>query len=137
MSPLAVGTIGFVLMLALKGLRSPIGVGLGLTGFCGVWYLKGWDTAVYILSTAPVETLSRFTLAVFPLFILMGILAVKAGLADGLFNAANALIGHRRGGLAMASILGCGGVRRRQWLQPFHGGDDGQAGRAADAAVRL
>lgn len=109
MSPLAVGAIGFVVMLILKGLRSPIGVGLGLVGFFGVWYLKGFDTALYVLSTAPVETLSRFTLAVFPLFILMGILAVKAGLADGLFNAANAMVGHRRGGLAIASIFGCGG----------------------------
>lgn len=109
MSPLAVGAIGFVIMLMLKGLRSPIGVGLGLVGFFGVWFLKGFDTALYVVATAPVETLSRFTLAVFPLFILMGILAVKAGLADGLFNAANAMIGHRRGGLAIASIFGCGG----------------------------
>jgi tripartite ATP-independent transporter DctM subunit len=109
MNTLAVGGIGFVIMLMLKGLRSPIGVGLGLVGFFGVWALKGFDTALYVVATAPVETLSRFTLAVFPLFILMGILAVKAGLADGLFNAANAMIGHRRGGLAIASIFGCGG----------------------------
>lgn len=109
MSPLAVGFFGFIIMLILKGLRSPIGVGLALVGFFGVWVLKGFDTAIFVLSTAPVETLSRFTLAVFPLFILMGIFAVKAGLADGLYNAANALVGHRRGGLAMASIFGCGG----------------------------
>lgn len=109
MTPLAVGAIGFVIMLALKGLRSPIGVGLALVGFLGVWYLKGFDTAIFVLASAPVETLSRFTLAVFPLFILMGIFAVKAGLAEGLYNAANAMVGHRRGGLAMASIFGCGG----------------------------
>lgn len=109
MSPLLVGTIGFLIMLVFKGLRSPIGVGLALVGFLGVWFLKGFDTAIFVLGTAPVESLSRFTLAVFPLFILMGILALRAGLADGLYNAANALIGHWRGGLAIASIVGCGG----------------------------
>ena len=109
MSPLTVGAIGFLIMLTLKGLRSPIGVGLAVVGFFGVWYLKGFDTALFVLGSAPVESLSRFTLAVFPLFILMGILALKAGLADGLYNAANALLGHWRGGLAIASVVGCGG----------------------------
>lgn len=109
MSPLTVGAIGFLIMLTLKGLRSPIGVGLAVVGFFGVWYLKGFDTALFVLGSAPVESLSRFTLAVFPLFILMGILALKAGLADGLYNAANAMLGHWRGGLAIASVVGCGG----------------------------
>jgi len=109
MSPLAVGVIGFLIMLTLKGLRSPIGVGLALVGFFGVWFLKGFDTAIFVLGSAPVESLSRFTLAVFPLFILMGILALRAGLADGLYNAASAMVGHWRGGLAIASIVGCGG----------------------------
>lgn len=109
MAPLAVGVIGFLIMLTLKGLRSPIGVGLALVGFFGVWSLKGFDTAIFVLGTAPVESLSRFTLSVFPLFILMGILALRAGLADGLYNAANAMIGHWPGGLAIASIVGCGG----------------------------
>jgi C4-dicarboxylate transporter, DctM subunit len=109
MSPLIVGFIGFIIMLVLKGLRSPIGVGLALIGCLGVWFLKDADTTLFVLGTAPVESLSRFTLAVFPLFILMGIIALKAGLADGLYNAASAMIGHWRGGLAIASIVGCGG----------------------------
>ena len=109
MSPLLVGLIGFFIMLTLKGLRSPIGLGLGLVGFCGVWFLKGFDTAIFVIGTAPIEKLSNFTLSVLPLFILMGAFAVRAGLADGLYNAANAFIGHLRGGLAMASIVACGG----------------------------
>jgi tripartite ATP-independent transporter DctM subunit len=109
MSPLIVGLVGFIIMLILKGLRSPIGLGLGLVGFCGVWFLKGFDTAIFVLGTAPIEKLSNFTLSVLPLFILMGAFAVRAGLADGLYNAANAFIGHFRGGLAMASIVACGG----------------------------
>lgn len=109
MDPLLIGTIGFVILLCLKALRSPIAIGLILVGFFGIAILKGFDTAFFVLSSAPVEALSRFTLSVFPLFILMGVFALKAGLADGLFTAANAFVGHRRGGLAMASIIGCGG----------------------------
>jgi C4-dicarboxylate transporter, DctM subunit len=109
MSPLLVGLIGFIIMLILKGLRSPVGLGLGLVGFCGVWFLKGFDTAIFVIGTAPIEKLSNFTLSVLPLFILMGAFAVRAGLADGLYNAANAFVGHWRGGLAMASIVACGG----------------------------
>lgn len=109
MSPLLVGLIGFIVMLVLKGLRSPVGLGLGLVGFCGVWFLKGFETAIFVIGTAPIEKLSNFTLSVLPLFILMGAFAVRAGLADGLYNAANAFIGHWRGGLAMASIVACGG----------------------------
>ena len=110
MSPLLVGLIGFVIMLGLKALRSPVGVGLAVTGFFGVWFLKGLDTALFVVGTAPIESLSRFTLTVFPLFVLMGVFAMRAGLADGLYNAAYAFVGHYRGGLAMASIMGCGGL---------------------------
>ncbi len=109
MDPLLVGLIAFVGVLCLKALRAPIAIGLILSGFFGIAALKGFDTAFYVLGSAPVEALSRFTLAVFPLFILMGIFALKAGLADGLYTAANAFVGHHRGGLAMASIIGCGG----------------------------
>ena len=97
-------------MLLLKALRSPIGVGLALVGFLGVWYIKDFDTAIYIAGAAPFESLSKFTLSVFPLFVLMGVFAMKAGLADGLYTAAFAFVGHHRGGLAMASVLGCGGI---------------------------
>lgn len=110
MSPLLVGLIGFVLMLVLKALRSPVAVGLAVTGFFGIWFLKGLDTALFVIGTAPIESLSRFTLTVFPLFVLMGVFAMRAGLADGLYNAAYAFVGQYRGGLAMASIMGCGGL---------------------------
>lgn len=110
MSPLLIGAIGFLIMLCLKALRSPIGIGLAVIGFLGVWYLKGLDTALFVAGTAPFEALSRLSMTVFPLFVLMGVFAMRAGLADGLFNAAFAFVGHHRGGLGMATIIGCGGL---------------------------
>jgi len=46
---------------------------------------------------------------VVPLFILMGNFVARAGLAQELFRAAYAFIGHVRGGLAHATVLACAG----------------------------
>ena len=64
---------------------------------------------MFALGSAPVEAMSNFTLSVLPLFIFMGSLAVKAGFAESLYKAAYAFVGHRRDGLAIASIVACGG----------------------------
>jgi tripartite ATP-independent transporter DctM subunit len=109
MSPLLVGLIGTVALLVIVALRAPLGLGLLSTGFAGLWYLHGWDTAVYVSSTAPVTALSSHTLSVLPLFILMGALAVRGGLAAALYKAAYGFVGKRPGGLAIASIGACGG----------------------------
>jgi len=50
-----------------------------------------------------------YTLSIVPLFILMGNLVTKAGLSSELYRVSYAFLGHRRGGLAMATILACGG----------------------------
>ena len=44
-----------------------------------------------------------------PLFILMGNVASATGMSRQLYNAAYAMIGHIRGGLASATVIGCGG----------------------------
>ena len=53
--------------------------------------------------------MTSYTLSVLPLFLLMGQLATRAGLSRLLFDAARACVGHRRGGLAVATIGGCAG----------------------------
>jgi tripartite ATP-independent transporter DctM subunit len=65
-----------------------------------------------LLSYLKTETYWRFTtydLSVVPLFILMGQFAGKAGLSQALFGAAGAIVGHWRGGVAMAAVGGCAG----------------------------
>ncbi len=109
MSPLVVGLIGVIALLIIIAMRAPLGLGLLLVGFVGLWTLHGWDTAVYVASTAPVTALSSYTLSVLPLFIFMGAIAVRGGLAQALYKAAYGFVGHHRGGLAMASIGACGG----------------------------
>lgn len=109
MSSASVALIGIAGLLGLIAFRVPIAVALGLSGFIGVWALLGFDTALYVVQTGPVEALSSSTLSVLPLFILMGLVSVRIGFSAGLFSAANAFVGHRRGGLAIAGVLSCAG----------------------------
>jgi len=109
MSTLAIGLIGVLALLVMVALRAPLGLGLLVTGFLGLWSLHGWDTAIYVSSTAPVTALNSHTLSVLPLFILMGAMAVRGGLAAALYKAAYGFVGQRPGGLAIASIGACGG----------------------------
>jgi tripartite ATP-independent transporter DctM subunit len=109
MSPEVVGAAGFAILLALIALRAPIALALILVGGGGLAALHGVDTLLYVAGEAPVTALSNYTLTALPLFLFMGALTVRIGMADALFSAAHAMVGHRRGGLAMASILSCGG----------------------------
>jgi len=109
MTPLEVGAAGFVVLFALIAGRMPIGLALLLVGLGGLATLHGFDTTLFVLGSAPVETLSRFTLSVLPLFLLMGSFAVRSGLSEGLYRAANGFVGQWPGGLTMASIIACGG----------------------------
>jgi C4-dicarboxylate transporter, DctM subunit len=65
--------------------------------------------ALATLPQGPFERATSYTLVVIPLFVLMGYLASEAGLSRTLFRAANVWLGHRRGGLAMATVAGCAG----------------------------
>lgn len=109
MAPLEIGGTGFLVLFALIAARMPIGLALMVVGLGGLWMLHGLDTVLFVLGAEPVETLSRYTLSVLPLFLLMGSFAVRSGLSEGLYRAAYGLVGHWRGGLAMASVVACGG----------------------------
>ncbi len=109
MAPETIGLFGFVALLVLIALRAPIAVALILVGGGGLWMIHGWDSLIFVASEAPIVSLSSYTLTTLPMFLFMGVLAVRIGLADSLFSAAHKFVGHYRGGLAMAGVLSCGG----------------------------
>lgn len=109
MDPLFVAGLGFALMLGLIALHVPIGIAMGFVGVTGFAMVVGWGPALSLLASEPASTLTNLNLAVIPLFMLMGNLAAAAGLANDVYNIAHAFIGHRKGGLATATVLGCGG----------------------------
>src|SRR5688500_16998866 len=102
---------GLLAMLILAFLRLPIALAMGLVGVVGYAYMRDWSWAAALaaVQTKVYETGRNYTLSVIPLFILMGSFVTRAGMSQELFRAAYAFIGHLRGGLAMATIVGCGG----------------------------
>ncbi|HPE61295.1 MAG TPA: TRAP transporter large permease [Thiolinea sp.] len=112
--------IGFaVLLLLIIGLRMPIAIAMGLVGFFGFAVLQGltldtlfsfnWRASLTLASNRITETVQDYGLSVIPLFILMGNLITRAGLSQKLYDASYAFLGHRKGGLAMSTVLACGG----------------------------
>ncbi|HIM06138.1 MAG TPA: TRAP transporter large permease [Gammaproteobacteria bacterium] len=100
----------FLAMLALVLLaRIPIAFAMGLVGFVGFGLVTSWNASLAMATIITYESAINYGLSVVPLFILMGNFVTRAGLSDELYTAAHAFLGHRRGGLAMATIVACGG----------------------------
>lgn len=100
----------FGVMLLLIFLRMPIGVALFLTGAIGIWVILGRPNMVMAqLKSLSYETFSSYSLSIVPLFLLMGQFATKSGMSQALFRAAADWLGHKRGGMAMASVGACAG----------------------------
>jgi C4-dicarboxylate transporter, DctM subunit len=101
--------IGFAAVFLLALMRIPLAFAMGLVGFIGLGLMRGWPATAASASQVVYETGFAYTLSVIPLFILMGNFVARAGLAQELFRAAYAFIGHLRGGLAHATVLACAG----------------------------
>jgi C4-dicarboxylate transporter DctM subunit len=107
MSSFSLGIWGFVVMLGLIAVRMPVGLAMLAAGSAGYLTIAGWPAFLNYMKSTPYFLFSNYTLSVIPLFILMGAFAERSGLSQDLFRAANALVGHRRGGMAMGVIGAC------------------------------
>lgn len=101
--------LGFAAIFGLALLRVPLAFAMGLVGVVGIGLTRGWQPALASTAQVVYETGFAYTLSVIPLFILMGNFVARAGLAHELFHAAYVFIGHRRGGLAHATVAACAG----------------------------
>jgi C4-dicarboxylate transporter, DctM subunit len=107
MTGIAAGLTGFGVLLALMAIRIPIGVAMLAVGIGGYGLYNGVTPLLAFLKTSPYYQFSTYSLSVIPLFVLMGEFATHAGMSRALYRTAAAFLGHRKGGLAMASIGGC------------------------------
>ena len=103
------GLFGMVAMLLMLLMRLPVAFTMFLVGFLGIAFLNGWNSAWSLLASETFTLASSPELIVIPLFIFMGNIASKSGMSSKLFDAAYAIVGSMRGGVASATILGCGG----------------------------
>ncbi len=103
------GALGVMALLALLALGVPIGVAMGLVGLVGLTVLLGPEPALIKSSVVFFETVTRFELGVLPLYQLKAHLCFAARASQDFFSAAASMVGHRRGGMALATIAGCAG----------------------------
>lgn len=100
----------FPVLLLMIFVRIPIGLSMLLCGLGGAWLVYGNLAPILSqLKQVTYSTFSNYSLSVIPLFLLMGQFAALGGLSQALFKAAEAWIGHRKGGVAMAAVGACAG----------------------------
>lgn len=108
MAEMMTGVTGLAVLILLILLRIPVALAMFAVGFAGVFWLSGWSSAQALLASESFSIAAKFDLVVIALFILMGNLASRSGMSRSLYEAAFAVVGARRGGLAHATVLGCG-----------------------------
>ncbi|NBX55438.1 MAG: TRAP transporter large permease [Betaproteobacteria bacterium] len=101
--------VGLLAMLSLSLIRVPIAISMGLVGFLGLWWMRGVMPSMASATSTVYESGFQYTLSVVPLFILMGNFVTRAGMSRELYRLAYTLVGHLRGGLAMATVMACAG----------------------------
>ncbi|WP_442679244.1 TRAP transporter large permease [Sphingomonas sp. ASY06-1R] len=101
------GMAGILLLFAMLALGVPIGVSLGIVGIGGTILVLGLEPGLIKAGVVVFDTMTRYELGTLPLFLLVAHLCFSADASRDLFDAAARLLGHRRGGLALASIGGC------------------------------
>ena len=110
MTGASVGALVAVLILffVLLAIRLHVAFALMLAGLLGVVMLRSTDAAVSTGANAPFSTAADYSLIIIPLFIFMGVLAVKAGLAQAGFDVASRVLRKLPGGAALSSLAGSG-----------------------------
>ncbi|NDW46757.1 TRAP transporter large permease [Ruegeria sp. PrR005] len=101
--------IGFAAVLFLILVRVPIAFAMGFVGMVGFMAESNFRASISMVARLIIDTSQDYGLSVVPLFILMGLFVNKGGISRELYAASNAFLGHLRGGLAMATIVACGG----------------------------
>jgi tripartite ATP-independent transporter DctM subunit len=101
--------LGLITLLVVITMGVPIGIALGLVGLAGIAIIISPEAALIKIGVVSFDVVSRYDLGVLPLFLLMAHLCFAAGASRDFFDVAARFIGHRRGGLALASVAGCAG----------------------------
>ena len=109
MTGIEFGILMMVLLLVIIAFGMPVGIAMLLIGGLGFAYLSSFGAVLSFLESGPFSQVATHSLTVVPLFVLMGEFAARAGLNTVAFRAANAWLGHIRGGLATATIGSCAG----------------------------
>jgi C4-dicarboxylate transporter, DctM subunit len=109
MSLTAIGVIGIAILIILLFSNMPVGFVMGFLGFLGFSYVVTVEAGMALLARDVWDVFSSYGLTVIPLFVFMGQIAFHSGISRRLYDSAYVFLGHRRGGLAMATVGACAG----------------------------
>ncbi len=109
MDPVVIGIVSIILLIVIFLLRMPVGFTMALVGVVGFSMFVTLDAGMNILARDFFDIFSSYSLTVIPMFTLMGCIASESGMSLRLYDAGYVLFSRFRGGLALATILGCAG----------------------------
>lgn len=107
MTPELLGLIGIAVFLILIFLKIPIAIAMMATGLAGFSLIVSFKGAFSMMAADIYSTFSSYSLSVIPMFIWMGFIAYYSGVGTHLYSFTYKLVGHRKGGLAMATQIAC------------------------------
>ncbi|MFZ7112743.1 MAG: TRAP transporter large permease [Desulfatiglandales bacterium] len=109
MSLTAIGMVGIAILIMLLFSNMPVGFVMGFLGFLGFSYVVNVEAGLSLLVRDVWDVFSSYGLTVIPLFVFMGQIAFHSGISRRLYDSAYVFLGHRHGGLAMATVGACAG----------------------------
>ena len=107
--PIFFSSIILILLWVMLILYVPLAVVMGLLGLIAGIAFLGLEPALTVLGNESVQFLTNPSVAVLPMFLMMGSFAVVAGMSGDVYDLAHKLLAHHRGGLALATVGGCAG----------------------------
>lgn len=105
---MTIALLGFAVVFLLAFSGVPLAFAMLLAGVGGYAALRGIDPSLNMLGQVVVDASTNYGMSVLPMFILMGLFVHKADISGELYDAANAWLGHLKGGLAHATVVACG-----------------------------
>lgn len=99
-SAILFGTFAFLLIISV-----PIGVALILASIAVLIFSN--TLPIEFIAQSLVTSIDSFPIMAVPFFILAGEIMGKGGVSTRLFNVAESLVGHKTGGIAMATVITC------------------------------
>ncbi len=120
MDPSQIGLIAFSAVLVMLALRVPIAFAMASAAIVGTFFVFALRTGDFAPDRAIRPTTSmifsnafdlihNYNLSMIPLFVALGHIAYRAQITTNIYEAAKVWMTNLRGGVAMASIVGCGG----------------------------
>ena len=106
MTATLIGILGLALLFLLVFLHVPLAFAMIAVGIGAFALQTNWAAALTYLATDPSQMLASMDLAAIPMFLMMGTFVSLAGFSRDLYELAACMLGHRRGGLAYATIGG-------------------------------